>query len=51
MNAPNCLFSSTVVRINVTCGLCTWNRRSANATGTDSTAPKLTMSRAPHEPT
>src|SRR5581483_2245677 len=44
-------FSSGVVRINVTCGLWTWNLRLAKRSGMVSGAPKLTMSSAPAEPT
>mmetsp|Transcript_50154 Transcript_50154/g.138952 ORF Transcript_50154/g.138952 Transcript_50154/m.138952 type:complete len:301 (+) Transcript_50154:181-1083(+) len=43
--------SSAVVRISVTCALCTCSLRALNCAGTLSAAPKLTMSRAPTETT
>ena len=51
ISSPNATFSSTVVRISVTSGLCTWRRRPSKRSGTVARAPKLTMSSAPHEPT
>src|SRR6267142_1244006 len=47
MNRPMRVASSTVVRINVTFGLCAWRFRSLNCGGTVDRAQKLTMSSAP----
>ena len=44
---PSAAFSSGVVRIRVTDGLCAWNSRPANRSGTVALGPKLTMSSAP----
>ena len=51
MKRPMRAASSGVVRISVTFGLCTWRFRSLNRAGTVGRAQKLTMSRAPQEPT
>mmetsp|Transcript_68699 Transcript_68699/g.138140 ORF Transcript_68699/g.138140 Transcript_68699/m.138140 type:complete len:281 (-) Transcript_68699:324-1166(-) len=45
------LSSSALVRMRVTCALCTCNLRPLNFSGTVSTLPKLTMSNAPTETT
>ena len=48
---PSSAFSSCVVRISVIDGLWTYRLRSSKRSGTESRAPKLTMSRAPTETT
>ena len=51
IHSPMRAFSSAVVRIRVTWGLCSTKRRLRYRSGTVSRGPKFTMSRAPTEPT
>ena len=51
IHSPKARFSSGVVRISVTDGLWMTKFRPLNRSGTVSRAPKLTMSRAPQDPT
>ena len=51
IHSPMRAFSSAVVRIRVTWGLCSTKRRLRYRSGTVSRGPKFTMSSAPTEPT